>query len=245
MTLERLYYELRLMGKRVILTPVLLATGFALFAAFLATRQIDPARFLSGGLEMLLPLATGMIVATIASHDPALELQLTVPRAYAATAVKRMALVAGWAIAIALLASALLSALRLTYVPQQLNSWPTALAFLTNQLTWLAPLCWMVAIGLCLALLLRSRTASSAIVGGIWILEIIFKDGLAAIPWLHPVLLFPTTLILFPSPFISNDVFWTWLTSRCEILGTGLLLLVLAWLLLRNPEGLLKGASEE
>src|ERR1700730_12353741 len=103
----------------------------------------------------------------------------------------------------------------------------------------------MVAVGLFLALLLRSRTASVALLGGIWILEIIFKDYLAATTWLHPVLLFPTTLILFPTTLIPDSIFWTWFFTRLEMVGTGVVLLLLGWLLLQYPEGLLKGVSEE
>ncbi len=242
---ERLYYELRVMGKRVILTPTLLAIGSTLFAAFLQTRQVDPARFLSGMLEIILPIATALVVATIASQDPAIELQLTAPRLYSRTAMQRIAMILGWAIVIALLGSIVVNALHMAYVPQQMLGWAATLAFLANQLTWLAPLLWLAAVGLCLALLLHSRAASSAILGGIWILEIIFKDALAAASWLHPVLLFPTTLILFPSTLIPNSIFWEWLVSRYEILGTGLVLLALGWLLLRNSEALLKGAGEE
>lgn len=245
MVLDRLYYELRVMGKRVILTPVLLAIGLALFAAFLSANHVDPARFLSGGLEIILPIATAVVVATITSQDPALELHLAAPRTYVLTALKRLAMIVGWAMFIALLSSVLLSVRHMAYTPLQLDSWAAPLTFLTTQLTWLAPLLWMVALGLCLALLLRSRTASIAILGGIWILEIIFKDGLAATAWLHPIFLFPTTLSLFPTPLIPDSVFWAWLISRYEILGTGLVLLLLGWLLLRNPESLLKGASEE
>lgn len=245
MSIEQWYYELRVLGKRVILTPLLLALGSALFAVFLQTREVDPARFLSGMLEIMLPIATAVVVATIASSDPAIELQLTTPRRYLYTATKRIALILGWAIVIALLCSILLTVLRMAYMPQQMLGWAAPLSFLVNQLTWLAPLLWLAALGLCLALLLRSRAASSAILGGIWILEIIFKDVLAATSWLQPVLLFPTTLILFPSALIPNSVFQVWLSSRLEIAGTGLVLLALGWLLLRNPEGLLKGASEE
>lgn len=67
---------------------------------------------------------------------------------------------------------------------------------------------------------------------------------LATTSWLQPVLLFPTTLILFPSTLIPNSVFQVWLSTRLEIAGTGLVMLAFGWLL-RNPEGLLKGASEE
>jgi hypothetical protein len=108
--------------------------------------------------------------------------------------------------------------------------------FLVGQLTWLAPLFWFVAVGLCLALLIRSRSASGALVGGIWIIETIFYGYFAYTDWLRPVFLFPTTL----APSINF-----WLTDRFELLGTAMVLLPLGWLLLHNSEALLQGAAGE
>jgi hypothetical protein len=224
------------MGKRVILTPILVMIGFALFAGLLHYLKVDPTRTLSASLEMILPLAAGVVVATIVSHDPAIELQLTLPRKYHRTAMVRLGLIVAWTACIALLSSAVLVVLNLAYVPFQLQSWSALLSFLTNQLTWLAPLLWFVGLGLCLAMLLRSRSASSAILSGIWVGEILFKDFFIDTDWLRPAFLFPTTL----TPAIDF-----WLTNRFEVLGTALVLLLLGWLLLRNPEGLLKGSSEE
>ncbi len=44
---------------------------------------------------------------------------------------------------------------------------------------------------------------------------------------------------------IFDRLRYEWLFTRIEIVGTGMVLLLLGWLLLRYPEGLLKGASEE
>lgn len=244
MFIDRVRYELRLMGKRIILTPILVMVGFALFAELLHYLHTDPARFLSSSVEMILPIAAGVVVATIASHDPAIELQLTTPMLYHITAILRLLLIVGWTACIALLSSSIISALNLGFMPQPIPSWSTSLQFLTGQLVWLAPLLWFAAVGLCLALLLRSRSAAAALLGGIWIVETFFKGLFAATDWLHPVFLFPTTLVPFVGP-LPQAVFNLWLTSRFELLGTALVLLILGWLLLHNTEGLLKGASEE
>ena len=237
MTLDRLQYEIKLMGKRVILTPILVMLGFTLFALLLHYLKVFPARFLSAGLEMLVPLAAGIIVATITSQDSAIELQLTVPKKYHRTAMGRLFLIALWSALIALLSSGIITAFQLTFVPLQLLSWSEPAQFLADQLTWLATLLWFVGMGLLLAMLTRSRSASSAILSGIWLIEIVFKDFFASTNWLQPVFLFPTTL----TPAIHF-----WLTNRAEVLLMGLVLLPLGWLLLRNnPEGLLKGSSEE
>src|SRR5437764_12628706 len=67
MFLERLYYEVKLMGKRIILTPVLVMVGFALLAGLLHFLKVAPARALSAGLEMILPLMAGVVTAAITS----------------------------------------------------------------------------------------------------------------------------------------------------------------------------------
>ena len=244
MFLDRLRYELKLMGKRVILTPVLVMLGFALIAIFLHTRAEDPSRTLSASLEIILPLATGIVIATITSHDAAIGLQLTMPKKYDRTVLRRLIIIFGWTVCIALLSSIIIYALKFWYIPLSSPSESVTLQFLTQVLTWIAPLLWLVGIGVCLALLLRSRSASGALIGGIWIFEIIFKDYIAATNWLHPVFLFPTTLLPMVGT-IPQVYFNLWLTTRFELLGTALVFLLIGWLLLRNPEGLLKTSSEE
>jgi hypothetical protein len=93
-----------------------------------------------------------------------------------------------------------------------------------------------VALGFCLALLIRSRSASAALLGGVWIVEAIFYGYFALIGWLKPIFLFPTTL----APAIDF-----WLPNRLSLLGIALALLVLGWLLLYNTEALLQGVSGE
>lgn len=186
---------------------------------------------------MFLPVVMGIIVATTCMHDPALELQLTLPRSYASTALRRLCFFTGWAACIALLSSGLIALFHVEYPPQQIQNWSTPLQALATQMIWLVPLIWFVAAGFCLSLLTRSRTASSALLASIWIIETLFLGNIIdKTPWLQPIMLFPTTL----APGASF-----WLSSRLEILLTALLLLPVSWLLLRNTEGLLKGISEE
>lgn len=239
MLLDRLQYELQLMGKRVILTPILIMLGFALLTEllhFMHTDVVVISRLLAASLEMMLPLAAGVIAATITSQDPAIELQLTMPKKYHITAFQRLAIIVSWTTCIAFLSICMIYALGLPRIPLQLQSWSAPLQFIADQFTWIAPLLWFVALGLCLAMLIRSRSASSALLGGIWLLETIAGALFASTTWLQPVFLFPTTL----APTIDF-----WLISRFEVIGTALLFLLIGWLLLHNPEGLLKGASEE
>jgi len=63
-------------------------------------------------------------------------------------------------------------------------------------------------------------------------------------PWLRPVLLFPTTLVI-PPTVIPQYWYDVWLSNRFELIATGLVLLPIGWLLLHNSEGLLKSMSED
>lgn len=244
MFLDRCRYEIKLMGKRVILTPVLTIVAVALLAELLFTLHTNPARTLSVCLEIILPLATGILVATITSQDNAIELQLTVPKKYAVTALGRLAIIVSWTISISVLFSISIFLFKLTYMPQPSFSSSAFSLFLIALLTWLAPLLWFTAVGLCLALFFRSGSASVALLGSIWIIEIIFKDYIASTNWLHPVFLFPTTLLPLVG-YVPQNIFNTWLTNRLELIGTAFVFLLISWFFLQNPERLLKMSSEE
>lgn len=244
--LTRLRYELLLMGRRVILTPPLAVLGFALFAVLLHYLQSNPALFLTGCLEMILPLAAGIMVGMVATTDSAIEVQLALPRAYHLTALSRVILILLWTACIALIASAILSLLNLQHQLDFMLSWSLISRFSLLQLTWLAPLLWCVGFGLTFALLFQSRTAGPAVLSSIWLFEIFFRGYIVVTPWLLPIFLYPTTLLLFSRPTMPYVDFVTyWLNTRLEVLGGGLLLLFVGWLLLRNTERVLKGAGEE
>ncbi|HLJ36005.1 MAG TPA: hypothetical protein VKU38_20265 [Ktedonobacteraceae bacterium] len=244
MSFTQLRYELQLMGKRVILTPILVMLAYALIATYMHYRNIDPARFLASSLEIILPLAAAIIATTITSQDAAIELQLTVPKKYHVTVSGRLILIALWTLCIALISGITFSALHLGFIPQQPQPFAAPVAFLAAQLAWFAPLLWLVGIGLCLAMLIRNRAASTAALCGVWLLEIIFKDYIALTNWLHPVFLFPTTLLALTGTIPQNQ-YDIWLSSRLEVLGTGLAFICIGWLLLHSPERLLKASSEE
>lgn len=239
MSLERFRYELQIVGKWVLLIPLLAMACFALLAAILAILHVEHLRIaqvLTASLEMILPLVAGLQAATIASHDAAIELQLTLSRKYRFTVLLRIGLIVGWIACVALFSSVFMYHLKYLRIPAQLSTLSVLPQFLTGQLTWIAPLLWFVALGFCLALLIRSRSASGAIVGGIWIIEAIFYGYFELIGWLKPIFLFPTTL----APSINF-----WLPNRLELSGIALAFLVMGWLLLHNTEALLQGVSGE
>ena len=223
MSQDRLWYELRIMGRWVILIPPLIILLFIVLGAILTIMQVGHLRIsqvLTASLELVLPLAAGLMTTTIVSYDPAIELQMTMPKTYRTTAFVRLSLLIAWISCLALFSSVFVYHLRFWRVPSQVETWNVLPQFLIVQLTWIAPLIWFVGIGFSLALLIRSRSASSALLGVIWMIEAIFYGYFALIDWLHPLFLFPTTL----DPGISF-----WLSNRIELLITALVLLLLDW----------------
>ena len=239
MSQDRIWYELRILGSWVILIPLLIILNFVLLGAILMIMQVSHLRIsqvLTASLEMVLPLAAGLVTASIVSYDTAIELHMTLPKSYRITAFVRLSLIIAWTSCLDLFTSVFVYHLRFWHMPSQIESWKVLPQFLIVQLTWIAPLCWFVGVGFSIALLIRSRSASSAILGGIWMIEAIFYGYFAFIDWLKPLFLFPTTL----APGISF-----WLSNRIELLTTALVLLLLDWFMLRNSEKLLQGASSE
>lgn len=238
MSLDRLRYELRLLGKPVFLTPVLVVVGFALLLAIVSrgVTAFTVARSMGGSLEVLLPMAAGVVVATIATHDRAIELQLTMPRKYHRTANARFLFILLWSAVVSLVTCFLLSIFNYWRLPAQIVHWSQPWQFLAWQLTWLSSMLWLVALGLVLSLLMRSRSASGALICVFSVAELLFHSAFDESSLLHPIYLFPLTF----SPDASY-----WLTNRVELLGTAIVLLVVAWFLLRQPGLLLSHAPGE
>ena len=159
---------------------------------------------------------------------------MTVSTTYRITAFVRLSLIIAWSSCLAFFLSVFVYQLRFWRVPLQVETWNVLPQYLVGQLTWIAPLFWFVGTGFTLALLTRSRSASSALLGGIWMIEAIFYGYFALINWLKPWFLFPTTL----APNISF-----WLANRIELLITAFVFLLLDWLMLGNTEILLQGAA--
>jgi hypothetical protein len=246
MFFDRLYYEIKLLGKRALLTPIILLLAFVVLAFVLQTQHVDPARTLLGGIEMMLPIAIGTIIGTVVAHDPALELHLTLVHKYHMTGMLRLLCILSLAIALALIYINSLAISHMLYLPLFMQSWTPLAVFVQIQLIWLAPLLWCMSVGFCFSLLLQSRTAGVALLGGIWIAEIVFKDFIAINNWLRPVLLFPFTLVGYPATHASQAGYNLYfLNTRFELIGMALVFFFLGWLLLRNTEHMLKGITAE
>jgi len=230
MFLDRLRYEVRLLGTLSLLVPCLIVLAGALLAGLLHLSQTKTTSLFTACLEMFLPLAAGIFVTTICGHDPAIELQLTLPTLYRRTVLYRLIIIGLWTACVAMIASASLQWAGLAKMLPIEPSWPQLVKFAARQLLWFAPLLWFLAISLFLALLLRSRSAGTALLGGIWIAENIMYGLLIGTSWLHPVFLFATTL----TPASTLSPFW--LANRVELIGTAVVFLLIGWLQLRQTE---------
>jgi len=241
MFLSRLRYEIRVMGKWAILLPLLCVGGVVLLT--LLYRVVVPQlsssgvnKLLTGCLEMALPLLAALIVSMISSRDPAQELQLTLPHNYYNTAFLRLCVVVLWSACIGCIFFSVIYSLHLWRIPRQIQAWQGLAQFFTGQLVWAAPLLWLVGATLFLTLLLRSRAASSGLVGAFWIFQSFLYQTFVSNSWLQPIYLFPTTM----TPAVNF-----WLLNRFELLGTAVVFLLLSWVLLHDSETLVQGTGGE
>src|SRR5215469_9191706 len=91
-------YEARVVGAWVLALPLFAGVLFVIAAGLMAYKQAHPLdiqHMAMTGLEGGLPLVAGIALATIASQDSAIEVQLTMPLAYRLTMMRRFALVLG------------------------------------------------------------------------------------------------------------------------------------------------------
>lgn len=219
--LDRLRHEVRILGPLFFLIPLALVVAFAGLTALLFVGNVVHSfivMLLTAALEACLPLATALLLANVAVQDASLELLLTLPIAYRWIAFLRFALLLGWTLLVELVATLALY----TFLP-----WATREPLLSGQLTWLAPSLWLAGTGILLALLLRSRASSGAILGCIWLIQLMFHSYFAVTGWTQPWFLFATL-------FNSSASFW--LTNRLELSACALVLLAAAWWFLRSPE---------
>ncbi len=116
----------------------------------------DTALILQNLLELALPLAAGVGAASLVGRDPAVELQLTLPTAYRATILRRLAASTGWVAVVAL--TVVLGAVATGWW----DRWPGAHTPLAGQLTWLAPTAFLAGLGLLVGALAGSAALAAA-----------------------------------------------------------------------------------
>lgn len=237
-TIDRLRYEVRLLGLGTFGLPLLTAlifTGVSALAAYdvlhsggsRAVAHADTARGLLLLLEFGLPPVAGIAAANLVGGNPAVELHLALPRSYAATTWLRLALLTLWCVVIAALATVAIAAAGYWIAPQAAPRQP---------LIWGAPMLWCVAGGAALTLLLRSRVASSAVLGMLWVGELFLRGFILQNTALQKAYLF-LTLETLPDNHTPASAYW--LTNRLTLLVMAAVFLVAIIVLLHRNESLL------
>ncbi|WP_047864009.1 hypothetical protein [Rubrobacter aplysinae] len=214
-------YEFRRVGAAALATPLVVGALFVAASALMALSGAEKeqmAGYLTAGLEIILPLATGIAVGRVVSEEPVVELQLTLWTGYQRALLRRLGLLIAWTISVGLAWAALLGLAGMWAVPG---------SFLIGQLGWLAPLCWFFSLGALLALVLRSSTASSAVLGGVWLFELMLGGLFYTTDWLRPIFLFATT-------FTPAADYWAF--NRLVLIAISIVLGVVFWALLRRSE---------
>jgi hypothetical protein len=224
--LAEIRHELRILGPALFAVPLLAAVAFVALAGVLDARSVNRdflGPLVTAILEAILPLTAGILLAAVAPQDAAIELQLSLPAPYRYTALRRFAVLLCWTLLIESAASLALRA----GLP-----WAQARRGADSILTWLAPSLWLAAAGALLALLMRSRATAGALLGTIWIAQLVFHGYFALTGWTRPWFLFATLY----APAAS---FWS--ANRVELILTAAVLSLGVWVFLRNTEWRFRG----
>jgi hypothetical protein len=199
---------------------LLVTLAMAALAAGAGAPRAQIARLLLAGAEALLPLAAGMAAATVIARDGCRELQLALPARHARTLARRL----GWLVMVSALVSALFCAgLRLT-------GWWTGPGPWASALVWGAPLVWLGGLAALVAVAGRGLVPSATAIGVVWLAEQVFASWFAGHVWSRPWFLFMTT---------RAGAGPGWGANRAVLMGSGLLFVIAARVLLRRPERLL------
>ncbi len=230
--LARVRYELRSLGVSILALPPLVVAvfmGVTLLAAYNDSRTSgrdtlvhhDLATGVLYLLEFGIPPVAGLAAAHLIASDPAKELHLAAQHAYPRTMLLRLGLFTAW---VALVTAAV------ALVASRTGYWLVTRPAPQDQLTWIAPMLWCVAAGAALALLVRSIVASSAILGMLWLGELLLRGYFLGNSVLQKQFLFLT--------IVEPDASF-WLANREALIAIACVFLVVITLVLRNNEWLL------
>jgi hypothetical protein len=170
-------------------------------------------------LGAALPLVCGILAAYAVLEDPALELQFATPRPAWLMLLERLGVIMVLAAACALAYQGVIAALGIDLAP--LGN------ILARQLAWFVPTLAMVSLGSAVAFANRQSVAGSAVVGMVWIIEIILRD------WLLQGRLGQCLLLIMGSNYPDHPALPA---NQVTLTGLAILLLATAWSLLRKQE---------
>lgn len=191
---------------------------FAIMALFFRgeERVYDVARGLIGGV---LPLLGGIMAAYAILDDPTLELQFATPSPTHKTLVARLGLTF-----VVVAITAVTFQLFLIAIGVNLARWVNPLVF---QATWIVPGFVFLALGSATSLALGNCTNGAMLVGLVWIVELVVRDGFIADRWLRYIMVFMALVAPDHPDLVTN-------LTVLVVLAAGLL--VGAWALLKKQE---------
>lgn len=221
MNVAWLPYELRRLGLMGLVMPLAVVLAFSIPALVEVARwhdAIEVARILTASVEIGLPLAAGIAAVYLVAQDPAIDLQLSVLTPFGWTLARRLLLLGLWTASVACMVMAAMWVTNITFAHQP---------GMDGQLAWISPLLCFLALGLVLALLVRTRSGATALLGGIWLVENVFHNVFLVHAPLRPLFLFTTTY--------GRDASF-WLANRLWLIGIAAVLFAVGGALLTQPE---------
>jgi hypothetical protein len=191
---------LRIIGPAVLVPTVLPPLAGALLVALLhssgrSSSIVDGVAGLV--LEGVCPLGPAVAVLMLVGRDRGVELVLATPARYGRVLFARAGIVAGLGAVTSLLVAV---ALYCT------GTWPAQESGAGIVLAWAAPLVWLGGLGLLAAVASASAGVGSALVGGLWLAEILGTDTFTGNPALRSQYLYTTHIHLAGGAWVANRV---------------------------------------
>ncbi len=187
---------------------------FAIMALFFRgeDRVYDVARGLVGGV---LPLLGGIMAAYAVLDDPTLELQFATPIPAIKMLSERMGLTF-----VAIGATAVSYQLFLFAVGVNLSRWVDPIVF---QFSWIVPSIVFLALGTAAAFASANSVSGALLVGLVWIVELIIREGMLADRLLRYVLVFMALIVPDHPDLGANLMVLSLLAAAMFLLALGLL----------------------
>jgi len=224
---DRLGLEARIAGPAALITTLAAPAAGALLLAILDATGKPPAdldRTAGDIVGALCPLGVAIAASSIVGRDRGAELVMTTPASYRRVLFLRAGLV------FVLGAAATFIIAGACYA---LGGWPSGQGAAGLIMLWAPPMAWLTALGLLVAVTMRSPAAASGLVGGIWLAQVLLGHDMKHNAVLRGQYLFITLADGFP----GRDVAIT----QTALLAAGVTAAAATGLLLARPERLLAG----
>jgi hypothetical protein len=220
--MKRIPFSISYMLRTSRLDMVWLPGGFlALFIILTLMTRSDANAFAltTSYFGVALPLISGILAAYAILDDPALELQFAAPRPVWSLLVERLGANLTLMTLCALLYQAVMALIGVDLSP--LGPW------LLRQLAWLAPTLAMMGLGAAATFLLRQSTGGAALIGLLWLIQLIVHDWFLSSPWGQYLLL------MMGSNYYEHPALRS---NQAALSALAAALLFGAWQLLRREE---------